>query len=228
MTQIAGSSTNKRLHIDVHLNGDGILETMADDVRLGLSAPQKWLSPKYFYDDLGSNLFEQITVLPEYYPTRAERKVLEDITDGLMSHLRPAEIVELGSGSSIKTRVLLSAPSAADHLRRYVPFDVSEGIVLSAAQELLLDYPYLAVHGVIGDFEHHLSQVPQSNGRRLMLFLGGTIGNLHPEQRTFFLREVRSLLSEGDRLLIGVDLVKEVNAIEAAYNDSAGVKELRI
>jgi Uncharacterized conserved protein len=181
------------------------------------------MSLSSFYDDHGSYLFEQITVLPEYYPTRAERALLGQIAEGLMDSVAPVEIVELGSGSSAKTRVLLSTESAASHLRRYVPFDVSEGIVQSSARELLADYPFLSVHGVIGDFDRHLGSVPQAAGRRLVLFLGGTIGNFDPSARVAFLRSVRELLGLDDRLLIGVDLVKEKAVIEAAYNDSAGV-----
>ncbi len=223
MTQPADPNPNGRLLVDVHLNGDGILDTMAEDVRRGLSAPQKWLSPKYFYDDRGSDLFERITELPEYYPTRAERSLLEGIVDELMADLRPTEIVELGSGSSSKTRIFLDAATTADHLRRYIPFDVSEGIVRASAQALLDDYHYLSVHGVIGDFERHLSRVPPSSGPRLVLFLGGTIGNLDPVARTAFLSNLNGLLSQDDHLLVGVDLVKDIGTIEAAYNDSAGV-----
>ena len=129
--------TAERLRIDVHLNGDGVLDSLADDVRKGLSAIPKQLPPKYFYDDAGSDLFEQITALPEYYPTRAERALLERLADALMSGHRPAEVVELGSGSCAKTRVLLGAASAPKHLRRYIPFDVSEGMVRASALELL-------------------------------------------------------------------------------------------
>ena len=224
MTDLAHASTEyaARLSIDV-VDAGGVAGRMAEDVLAGLTAAPKQLPPKYFYDDAGSRLFEQITRLPEYYPSRAERELLEETADELMAELRPAEIVELGAGSSAKTRRLLSAPTAPEHLRRFVPLDVSREIVESSALGLLADFPYLSVHGVIGDFERHLHHVPQAIGTRLVLFLGGTIGNLHPPERTAFLASVRGLLGPGDRVLIGLDLVKDVATMEAAYNDSAGV-----
>jgi L-histidine N-alpha-methyltransferase len=212
-----------RLEIDVYVDEHGMLESMADDVRKGLSAEPRRLSPKYFYDDAGSELFEQITDLPEYYPTRAERALLEETADELMGTMRPQQIVELGSGSSAKTRVLLGVQSAPEYLTEYVPFDVSRGIVEEAAAGLLADFPYLSIHGVIGDFGHHLEKIPAATGKRLVLFLGGTIGNLDPTERTAFLSSVAELLGPEDRLLIGLDLVKDPATIEAAYNDSAGV-----
>ena len=218
----ANTATADRLTIDV-VDAAGVSGTMAEDVRAGLTATPKQLPPKYFYDDAGSRLFERITRLPEYYPARAERELLEETADALMAELRPAEIVELGAGSSAKTRRLLSAPTAPEHLRRFVPLDVSREIVESSARDLLRDFAYLSVHGVIGDFERHLDRIPQAAGTRLVLFLGGTIGNLHPAERTAFLTGVRALLGPGDRALIGLDLVKDVATMEAAYNDSAGV-----
>ena len=212
-----------RLSIAVYLNGDGYLETMAEDVRAGLTATPKRLPPKYFYDDRGSELFEQITELLEYYPTRAERVLLQSIAPNLMASLRPREIVELGSGSSSKTQLLLDAPSAPSHLRRYVPFDVSRRIVEETAQKLLASYPFLEVAGVIGDFEHHLDRISPGESPRLVLFLGSTIGNLEPEECKRFLSDVRALLGYQDRLLLGLDLVKEVEVLNAAYNDTAGV-----
>src|SRR5690606_32693378 len=134
-----------RLRVDVHLRGDGFLDSVGDDVKSGLTASPKYLPPKYFYDEAGSKLFEEITALPEYYPTRAERQLLERIAPGLMATLRPNEIVELGSGSSAKTRILLGAPTAPQHLRRYIPFDVSEAMVRAAAESLLREYPYLCI-----------------------------------------------------------------------------------
>jgi L-histidine N-alpha-methyltransferase len=212
-----------RLTIDAYVDENGMLDSMAEDVRLGLTAKPKRLSPKYFYDDAGSELFEQITRLPEYYPTRAERALLEESADELMSTVRPQQIVELGSGSSIKTRVLLGVNSAPEYLTQYVPFDLSRGIVEEAAEGLLPDFPFLSIHGVIGDFGHHLSKIPTATGKRLVLFLGGTIGNLDPDERTAFLTQVGELLGPEDRLLIGLDLVKDLATLEAAYNDSAGV-----
>jgi L-histidine N-alpha-methyltransferase len=215
--------TSGGLTIDVHLNSQGHLETMADDVRRGLTSSPKYLLAKYFYDDRGSQLFEQITELPEYYPTRAERALLVSVADEVMASTQPTDLVELGSGSSSKTKLLLGAPSAAEYLQRYIPFDVSESIVRSTAASLLEDFPKLDIHGIIGDFEHHLDRIPQPLGRRLVVFLGGTIGNMNPDQRRSFLRNVRSLLSGGGSLLIGLDLVKDSDTLNAAYNDAAGV-----
>ena len=218
-----GPETAGRLHIDAHLNDDGLLATMAMDVREGLTSSPKSLSPKYFYDDRGSDLFEQITGLPEYYLSRAEQEVLSREADQLMEELRPDELVELGSGSSAKTRLLLSASSTPGHLRRYVPFDVSESTVRKAAEELLATYPFLSVHGAVGDFTRHLEHIPSPTGRRLILFLGSTIGNLDSGPRQRFLSEVRELLGPEGRLLMGLDLVKDHGLLHAAYNDAAGV-----
>ena len=222
MAQQTNRSTD-RLKVDVYVDEHGMLDSMADDVRSGLSAHPKRIPPKYFYDDAGSDLFEQITDQPEYYPTRAERALLEETADDLMGSMRPQQIVELGSGSSTKTRVLLGVKSAPEYLGEYVPFDVSRGIVQEAAEGLLHDFPYLSIHGVIGDFGHHLSKIPAATGKRLVLFLGGTIGNLDPVERTEFLASVAELLGPEDRLLIGLDLLKDPATIEAAYNDGAGV-----
>ncbi|MEX2431231.1 MAG: L-histidine N(alpha)-methyltransferase [Dehalococcoidia bacterium] len=217
------TETIDRLRVDVYLNGNGVLDSLAEDVRQGLTASPKKLSPKYLYDDLGSDLFERITAQPEYYPTRAERALLEKLADRLVEELAPREIVELGSGSSAKTRVLLGAQGAKDHLRIYFPFDVSEGIVRTTALDLLRDFPFLHIHGIIGDFEKHMPLLPDSEGNRLVLFLGGTIGNLDPDARVAFLRNTGALLGPDDHLLIGLDLVKDKAIIEAAYNDRAGV-----
>jgi L-histidine N-alpha-methyltransferase len=214
---------SERLRIDVYVDGSGMLESMADDVRKGLTSDPKRVSPKFFYDYEGSVLFERITELPEYYPTRAERDLLAEISDELMATLRPEQVVELGSGSSSKTRLLLGAESAPTHLKTYVPFDVSKGIVEEAANQLLDEFPFLSVHGVIGDFSQHLDRIPETKGRRLVLFLGGTIGNFAPAERQAFLRQVAAILGPDDRLLIGMDLVKDPAIIEAAYNDSQGV-----
>ncbi len=213
----------ERLAVDVHLNEQGVLDSIADDVRRGLTARPKYLPPKYFYDERGSDLFERITELPEYYPTRTERALLDSRAGPLMAELRPQELVELGSGSSSKTRTLLDAGNGAHPPARYVPFDVSESMVRSTAAALLADYPALHIHGVIGDFERHLGELPEPLGDRLVLFLGSTIGNLTGPERHRFLAQVRRLLGHGGRLLMGVDLVKDVAVLEAAYNDSAGV-----
>jgi len=213
----------ERLRIDVCLDPDELTRIMAEEVRGGLTAKQKRLPSKYFYDARGSELFEQITELPEYYQTRTELQILQSIAAGLVGELDSEELVELGSGSATKTRVLLDAMQAHGTLRSYVPFDVSAEMLRESAARLLDDYPALAVHGVVGDFQRHLGSVPRPEGNRLAIFLGSTIGNLEAEERRAFLTDVRGLLGEAGRFLLGVDLVKEKAVLEAAYDDSAGV-----
>ena len=196
--------------VDVHLDGRGVLDTIGEDVRRGLGAPRKYLYPKYFYDAHGSQLFEQITELPEYYPTRTELAILCAERENILRRAAPRELLELGSGASTKVRTLLDARPDPATPARYVAFDVSESIVREAGEDLVRSYPGLEVHGVIGDFERHLGAIPPAEGRRLVLFLGGTIGNLEREERQAFLCQVRGLLSRGDFLLLGVDLVKDV------------------
>ena len=198
------------------------LDSMAADVREGLSRTPKELSPKYFYDERGSQLFERITQLPEYYPTRAEREILNRHAPTIVSANRAEELVELGSGSASKTRALLYAMAAQGTLRRYVPVDVSESAVERCADELIDIYPGLRVHGLIGDFEAHLEHLPRGQ-RRIFAFLGGTIGNFYPRERERFLALLAELMGPSDRLLLGTDLVKDPAVLEAAYNDSAGV-----
>lgn len=211
--------------LDVHTPRSGAAATLADDVVRGLTATPKWLLPKYFYDEHGCDLFERITRLPEYYQTRTERQVLESTASGIVARHRPTELVELGSGSSRKTEAVLDAMQRAGHLRRYLPFDISPGAILSAAGRLAEAYPGLRVHGVAGDFERHLAEIPpvRRGGRRLVMFLGGTIGNFHPYARAPFLRAVAALLGPDDRLLVGTDLQGDVGRLEAAYDDRAGV-----
>jgi len=212
-----------RFHVDVQLDEETRFRELAEDVRRGLTSCPKFLLPKYFYDLAGSILFDRITDQPEYYVTRVESTLLDDLAADLMRVVAPTEIVELGSGSSAKTRRLLEAVNGSLTVRRYVPVDVDLDTVAGASERLLKDYPSLHVHAVIGDFERHLGSVPPSIGRRLVLFLGSTIGNLDPPERGALLAEVRRLLAPGDRFLLGVDLVKDVRALEAAYNDAAGV-----
>ena len=197
-------------------------EQLADDVRAGLTATPRQLPPKYFYDAHGSELFERITRLPEYYLTRAESEILEGLTDALVGRLRPGELVELGSGSSRKTRLLLEAMHRHGCGRRYAPMDVSEDALDGAASALTGDYSWLEFEGFIGDFTADLPRVPR-NGRRLLAFLGSTIGNLEPSERAALLRGVAAALKPDDRFLLGVDLVKERRVLEAAYDDEAGV-----
>ena len=198
---------------------------LREDARAGLTAPFKSLPPKHFYDERGSDLFERITRLPEYYQTRTELRILTAIAPGVVRRHRVADLVELGSGSSRKTAVLLDAMREARTLRRYVPFDVCPEAILAAAGRLRGEYPALDLHGVAGDFDHHLGGVPDpdGDGRRLVAFLGGTIGNLEPDARVPFLRSVADLLGPDDILLVGTDLAGDPARIRRAYDDAEGV-----
>lgn len=210
--------------LDVHPPGCGG-EGLADDVRRGLAAPPRALPPKHFYDERGSELFERITRLPEYYQSRTELRILRRIAPGLVERHGVGELVELGSGASRKTAALLDAMRDAGRLGRYVPFDVCPEAILAAAGRLAEAYPGLDVHGVAGDFGRHLSGVPPRAGSdaRLVAFLGGTIGNLEPRERAPFLGSVAELLGEGDLLLMGTDLAGDADRIRRAYDDAEGV-----
>ena len=210
------------IQIDSHLD-DAEERSLAEDVLDGLTRPFKELPPKHFYDARGAQLFDQICELPEYYPTRCERAILSERADELAALTGAVELVELGSGTASKTRVLLDALSAAGTLERYVPVDVTESMVRECAETLTAEYPGLQVHGVIGDFERHLDHVPPAIGPRIVAFLGGTIGNFTPGSRRRFLREISRLLGPEDFLLMGTDLVKDPRVLEAAYDDSQGV-----
>ena len=205
---------------DVRIERFDVLDTLADDARDGLTRELKELPPKYFYDARGSELFDRITGLPEYYPTRCEREILNRHAPAIVEGAE--ELVELGSGTASKTRALLYAMAGTGCLRRYLPFDVDESVVEACAAELVELYPGLAVHGLVGDFGRDLERVPPGEGR-LFAFLGGTIGNLYPFERAGFLARLRGLMEHGDRLVLGTDLVKDRAVLEAAYNDSAGV-----
>jgi L-histidine N-alpha-methyltransferase len=197
------------------------LVAMAEDVREGLTRDGlKELSPKYLYDARGSDLFDQITEQPEYYPTRCERAILNRHAPAIVAGT--SELVELGSGTASKTRALLYAMAGTGALSRYVPFDVDPWVLERSAEELTAQFPGLDVQPVVGDFLAHLDQVPDG-GPRVVALLGGTIGNLMPEERAPFLRAVRELLGPDDRFLLGTDLVKDVAVLEAAYNDAAGI-----
>lgn len=209
-------------HIEVALTPEDWNRGLREDARVGLGSTPKELSPKWLYDERGSDLFEQITQLPEYYPTRRERQILETRADELAILSRADTLVELGSGSSAKTRLLLDALRRRGTLDRFVPFDVSEATLRSAARQLSRDYPELALHGVVGDFERHLDRIPPV-GRRLFAFLGGTLGNLKPEARAAFYHRLHAVMSPGDTLLLGTDLLKDERRLFAAYNDAAGV-----
>ena len=181
---------------------------MAADVRAGLTKPFKELSPRYFYDERGSELFEAITELPEYYPTRAERAILERHAAGICASAgSPTTLIELGSGSASKTRVLLDAMDEAGCLEAYAPVDISEQITRDTAEAVAAEYG-ITVHGLVCDFERDLERIPLA-GPRVIAFLGGTIGNFEPAQRASFLARVANLLGPEDHFLLGTDLVKE-------------------
>lgn len=216
------AEAQREVRIDVYLR-DGALATLAADVRAGLSATPKSLPPKYFYDRRGSELFERITELPEYYPTRAEQSILDEVGPEIVERIQPGELVELGPGSARKTNALLDPMHDSGCARRYVPVDVSESAVEHTAKRLAGEYEGLEIHGIVGDFERDLERIPQSADRRLIAFLGGTIGNFNALERSVMLGKMREQLGPDDRLLIGTDLVKDRDRLEAAYNDSAGV-----
>jgi len=208
--------------VDVHLTAEHLRAALRADARRGLQSIPKDIPPKWFYDTRGSQLFDDITRLPEYYPTRRERAILLERAPAIATITGALTLVELGSGTSDKTRILLDALRAAGTITRFVPFDVSEQTLRDAAEAVHRDYPTLAVHAVVGDFEHHLGSIP-GGGRRLVVFLGGTIGNLLPPARAEFLLEIAKGLGLDDHLLLGVDLVKSVDRLEAAYDDAQGV-----
>ncbi len=208
--------------LDVHLTPEDAVIALRAEARAGLTARPKWVSPKWFYDAVGSGLFEEITRLPEYYPTRAEREILLARAGEIATTTGAHALVELGSGSSEKTRLLLDALRAHGTLREFVPLDVSPSALTEAARQILADYPGLRVHGVVGDFTEHLGLLPGSSPR-LVAFLGGTIGNLIPEERDKFLTSVRDVLEPGEWLLLGTDLVKDPEVLVRAYDDALGV-----
>ncbi|MEP7016690.1 MAG: L-histidine N(alpha)-methyltransferase [Actinomycetota bacterium] len=208
--------------VDIFLTPDHAERALHRDARLGLTSSPKWLPPKWFYDKRGSDLFEEITKLPEYYPTRAERSILVARSAQIARRTRAHTLVELGSGSSEKTRLLLDALQAEGTLREFVPLDVSEAALRDAVAALNADYRMLAIHGVVGDFTEHLGRIPGQTPR-IVAFLGGTIGNLFPDERASFLAELRDTLVGGEWLLLGTDLVKDPGILVPAYDDAAGV-----
>jgi L-histidine N-alpha-methyltransferase len=208
--------------IDVHLSPDDVRNQMRTDALKGLQSPAKSIPPVWFYDERGSRLFEEITQLPEYYPTRVERALLEAHAPSIAELCKADTLVELGAGSCDKTRVLLTALQHTGTLSRYVPFDVSDEFLRDAASTLSDEFGGLDIHVVIGDFHHHLAEIP-AEGRRMVAFLGGTIGNLDPGQRSRFLFDLNCIMSSDDSLLLGTDLVKDRNRLVAAYDDAAGV-----
>ncbi|MGQ9871697.1 L-histidine N(alpha)-methyltransferase [Leptodesmis sp.] len=194
------------------------------DVIEGLSQPQKTLPCRYFYDDRGSALFEQICDLPEYYPTRTEQGILEQYARAITQLTGACELVELGSGSSRKTRLLLEAYSELDYELQYCPIDVSAGILKATALDLLGQYPKLKLCGLAGTYEQALAHLPPAESEnRMLIFLGSTIGNLDEAACDRFLTRIRQALQPGEFFLLGVDLQKSIPIIEAAYNDAQGV-----
>jgi L-histidine N-alpha-methyltransferase len=208
--------------IDVHLGPADLEAALRADVRDGLTATPKRLSPKWHYDARGSALFDEITRLPEYYLTRCERAILEAHAAEIAQSAAADTLIELGSGTSAKTRLLLAAMAAAGTLERFVPFDVDEATLRAAAAAIVDELPGIAVHAVVGDFERHLALLPRG-GRRMVAFLGSTVGNLTPAVRAGFLADLAGALVPGDSLLLGVDLVKSPDRILPAYDDPGGV-----
>jgi L-histidine Nalpha-methyltransferase len=210
------------LSLSNHLAADSAYEALCRDVRDGLQSSPKSLPPKWFYDSVGSDLFDQITRLPEYYPTRAEAEILRAHAAEVASVTGADTLIELGSGTSEKTRILLDALQHSGALRRFVPFDVDASILSAAATAIQREYPDIEIAAVCGDFEEHLPEIP-GGGRRLFVFLGSTIGNLNRGPRAEFLAALAAVLRPGDSLLLGTDLVKDVGRLVRAYDDAAGV-----
>jgi dimethylhistidine N-methyltransferase len=205
-----------------HLSSEDAGAALRADVLLGLTSSPKSLPPRWFYDERGSALFDQITRLPEYYPTRVERALLRASAPEIAAVSGADVLVELGSGTSEKTRLLLDALRAGGRLRRFVPFDVDASVLRAAADSVTAEYPGIEVHPVVGDFTRHLTELPRS-GRRLVAFLGSTIGNLEPGPRAEFLAALSATLHPGDSFLLGTDLVKDPVRLVRAYDDAAGV-----
>jgi L-histidine N-alpha-methyltransferase len=219
---MSSTSSPSRVRVDVHLGPDDLAAALRDDARRGLTGNPKVLPPKWFYDEEGCRLFDEITRLPEYYPTRTERAILATCAGEVAARTGADTLVELGSGTSEKTRLLLDALAANGTLERFVPFDVSEPTLRDAAGAVELEYPGVDVHAVVGDFEHHLDRLPRG-GTRLIAFLGSTIGNLERDDRLRFYRTIAAGLGPDDAFLLGTDLVKDVDRLEAAYDDDKGV-----
>ncbi|MEV6429244.1 L-histidine N(alpha)-methyltransferase [Nocardia sp. NPDC051463] len=208
--------------LEIHLSDDDLTSALRADARLGLTTDPKWLPPKWFYDARGSELFEQITELPEYYPTRTERALLQRVVGEIARTAQAEVLVELGAGSAAKTRLLLSALTSEGPLKTYVPQDVSSSALRAAADEIAAEFPGLAVHGVVSDFTDTLHNLP-GGGRRMIAFLGGTIGNLVPAERAEFLASIHDVLEPGEQLLLGAGLVIDPAVLVPAYDDAAGV-----
>ncbi len=214
--------SQRNVSIEVLLDDSGALSHMAEEIVEGLRQSPKILPSKYFYDERGSELFERITTLPEYYPTRTEQWLLERYAGEIAAESPPQELVELGSGAAKKTRLLLDACLAQGRLERFVPLEVSLEMAEAAAAALANDYPQIEIHAVVGDFESHMDEVPEGRAR-LIAFLGGTIGNFERADAVDLLHDIADLMDGDSRLLLGTDLVKERSVLQAAYNDGQGV-----
>ncbi len=208
--------------LEVYLTPAESVDALRAEAREGLSATPKWLSPKWFYDARGSELFEEITALPEYYPTRTERGLLTQYADEIAALTEPEILIELGSGSSEKTRLLLDAMTTRGTLRMYVPQDVSVTALEGAARQVGAEFPGIDVLGVVSDFTGSLHHLP-GGGRRAVAFLGGTLGNLVPAERAEFLSGIAAVLAPGENLILGVGLVIDPAVLVPAYDDAAGV-----
>ena len=196
---------------------------IAEDARVGLLSSPRSLPPKYFYDERGSRLFEQICTTPEYYPTRTEEKLLTHYSEEIINQVKPEEIIELGSGNAQKTRLLFNACERTDHTCSYAPFDVCEPMLETVSEQLQSDYHWLDVKPLLGDYHAGLDHLPKTHGTRLYVFLGGTIGNFYPGEAQDFIKEIRDSMQAGDYLLLGADRVKNNHLLDAAYNDEQGI-----
>jgi len=214
-----------RLHLDRHLPPDFLINALRADARQGLTASPKYIPSKWLYDAKGSELFEEITRQPEYYPFRTEGSILRAIADEIAADTRACSVIELGSGSADKTPILLRALRRAGTLRAYISIDISESALVAAGSRLIAEYPGLSVRAVLADYETQAEVLAayEFPSPRLVLFLGGTISQLMPDQRAEFLRKIHDVFCQGDMLLLGVDLVKDPAELIAAYDDSAGV-----
>ena len=199
------------------------IPNMVDDVRETLLNKPRSLSPKYFYDERGSELFDQICSTPEYYPTRTENTLLSKYAVDIINKTQPEQILELGSGYSVKTRRLFDACQHISHSCTYAPFDVCEEALVESAQKLSEEYQWLDLKPLLGDYNAGLGNLPSANGSHLYVFLGSTIGNFEQHEALAFIRELYKVMRQGDHLLIGVDRVKKSDVLHAAYNDSQGI-----
>jgi hypothetical protein len=225
MTVIVKVNLDERLQIENFLQNHPLSYiNHGNDVIAGLTQLEKSLPPHYFYDDRGSDLFEQICLLPEYYPTRTEASILKNNAQEIATITGTCDLIELGSGSSTKTRFLLDAYQQLNYPIHYIPVDVSTGILQTTAQELLKDYSGLTVHGLVSTYQLALEALPTNHfSTRLIAFLGSTLGNFSHQECDRFFEQVTSALNKGDYFLLGIDLQKDIQILEAAYNDSQGI-----